>query len=325
MNRAIVIKQTGGPEVLELKAVAVGNPGEGELRVRHTAIGVNFHDIYVRSGQYPNVLPFPGIPGIEACGVVVEVGPGVQGFVLGDRVAYASAAYGAYAEERLLKSSLAVHVPASINDATASSLMVKGSTAAVLVLEVGAIRGGDIVLVHAAAGGVGRLVCQWARYLGATVIGTVGSEEKMKVAKMAGCHHVVDYRRENFVEAVNCITAGRGVRVVFDSVGRDTFDGSLACLARCGHLVNFGQSSGAVAPIPMSALSAKSASVSRPVVFDYMRDRASLVSLTEKVFQAVAEGVIRVDATRQYRLSEVQSAHRDLEARVAMDVPVLVP
>jgi NADPH2:quinone reductase len=325
MKKAIVIAAAGGPEVLELRDTEVGVPGAGELRVRQTAVGVNFHDVYVRSGQYPNVLPFPGIPGIEACGVVEEVGSGVHGFAPGDRIAYASAAYGAYAAERLLQASLAVHVPAAIDDATAATLMVKGTTAAVLVLEVGAIRSGDLVLVHAAAGGVGRLVCQWARRLGATVIGTVGSEEKMDIARRAGCAHVIDYRRQNFVQAVDRISGGRGVRVVFDSVGKDTFVGSLACLARCGHLVNFGQSSGRVAPIALSDLGAKSATLTRPVVFDYMRDRAALESLTAKVFQAVAQGILEVDPPRKYPLGAAQAAHRDLEARVPMGAPVLVP
>lgn len=325
MKKAIVIAQAGGPEVLEMKEVDVGTPGAGELRVRQTAIGVNFHDVYVRSGLYPNVLPFPGIPGIEACGVVEEVGPNVEGFAPGDRIAYASAAYGAYAAERLLDARLAVHVPESVDDAVAASLMVKGTTAALLVLQVGAIRSGDVILLHAAAGGVGRLVSQWARRLGAIVIGTVGSQEKLEIARKAGCHHVIDYRRDDFVEAVRNFSGGNGVRVVFDSVGKDTFAGSLASLARCGHLVNFGQSSGKVAPLAMSDLSAKSATVSRPVVFDYMRDRSSLESLTAKVFKALADGLIEVDAPRKYRLDQAQTAHRDLEARVAMGAPVLVP
>jgi NADPH2:quinone reductase len=325
MTKAIVIARAGGPEVLEWKSVEVGKPGEGELRVRQSAIGVNFHDVYVRSGQYPNVLSFPGIPGVEACGIVEEIGPGVSGFVPGDRIAYVTAGYGAYSEERLLRASLAVHVPASVDDAIAASLMVKGLTAALLLFDVHAVRSGDFVLVQAAAGGVGKLLCQWASHLGATVIGTVGGAEKMALAANARCHHVIDYRRENFVDAVREITGGRGVQVAYDSVGKDTFAGSLECLAKRGHLVNFGQSSGPVAPLSMPQLAAKSASVSRPVMFDYIEPRAALELLTQKVFQALADRVITVDSIRKYALHDVQSAHRDLEARVPMGAPVLVP
>jgi NADPH2:quinone reductase len=315
----------GGPEVLETRTVDVGEPGPGELRIRQTAIGVNFHDVYVRSGQYANVLPLPGIPGVEACGVVEAVGPGCGDFAPGDRVAYATARYGAYSEARLLDARLAVHVPASIEDAAAASLMVKGTTAALLLFQVARIEAGDLVLVHAAAGGVGRLLCQWASHLGAVVIGTVGSAAKVDLARAAGCHHVVDYGREDFVERVRVLSDGRGVRAAFDSVGKSTFAGSLECLARCGHLVNFGQASGPVPPLAISQLGAKSATVSRPVIFDYIDTRRALDALTQRVFAAYAEGVISVDGFRKYPLHEAQAAHRDMEARVATGTPVLVP
>lgn len=325
MERAIVIAETGAPEVLQMRAVSVGAPGPGELRIRQTAAGVNFHDVYVRSGLYRGVLDLPGTPGIEACGVVEEVGAGVTGFSPGDRVAYATSSYGGYASARLLDARLAVPVPAGVDDATAASLMVKGITAAVLVLEVGAIRPGDTVLLHAAAGGAGRLIAQWASARGATVVGTVGSEEKKQVALRCGCRHVIDYRREDFVAAVNALTRGQGVRVVFDSIGRDTFAGSLEVLARRGHLVNFGQSSGPVAPLEMSKLAARSLTVSRPIVFDYMRERPALERLAAQVFAAVETGVLHVEEPRRYALGDAAQAHRDLESRAVMGPPVLVP
>jgi NADPH2:quinone reductase len=325
MTKAIVIAQPGGPEVLELKSVDVGRPGTGELRLRQTAIGVNFHDIYVRSGQYSNVLAFPGIPGVEACGIVTEVGSGVTGISPGDRVAYVARKYGAYAEERLLRASLAVKVPDGIDDKAAASLMVRGLTAAILLLRIHVVRSGDIVLVQAAAGGVGKLLCQWARHLGATVIGTAGGAEKVAMAMHAGCHYAIDYKRENFVDRVREITDGNGVAVAYDSVGKDTFAGSLECIARCGHLINFGQASGPVEPLAMSQLAAKSATVSRPIVFDYIEDRAALDTLSRMAFQALADGVIRLDGIRQYALGDAAQAHRDLEARVPMGSPVLVP
>jgi NADPH2:quinone reductase len=325
MTKVVVISRHGGPDVLEARIVDVGLPGPGQLRIRQTAIGVNFHDIYVRSGQYVNVLSLPGIPGVEACGEVQAVGPDVSNFTPGQRVAYATPRYGAYSEERLLDASLAVHVPARVEDAAAASLMVKGTTAALLLFEVVTLKKGDLVLVHAAAGGVGRFLCQWASHLGAIVVGTVGSPEKVPLARRAGCHHVIDYSREDFVEAVRDISSGRGVRVAYDSVGKDTFAGSLECLARCGHLVNFGQSSGSIAPLTMPQLGAKSASVCRPVVFDYIGERSALDSLTQRVFKAFSEGVISFEGFQKYSLEDAKVAHRDMESRSLMGTPVLVP
>jgi NADPH2:quinone reductase len=272
MAEAIVLHERVGPEVLKAESVEVGVSGPGELRVRQTAVGVNFHDVYVRSGLY-RTLPLPGIPGIEAAGIVEEVGDGVSGFAVGDRIAYVTSRYGAYASERLLPADLAVRLPLGIAEDLAATVLLKGLTAEMLLRQVHRVQPGDHILVQAAAGGVGRLLCQWAAHLGATVIGTVGSEEKAELARNAGCQHVILYRRENFVERVREITDGRGVDVVYDSVGKDTFQGSLESLATFGHLVNFGQSSGSVEPFEVSRLSKGSNSLSRPVVFHYVAHR----------------------------------------------------
>lgn len=326
MTRVVQMSTTGGPEVLQPKAIELGEPGPDQLLIRQTAIGVNFHDVYVRSGQYPNVLSLPGIPGVEACGVVEAAGSGAgASFKPGDRIAYATPGYGAYSEARLLDARLAVRVPDGISDAAAASLMIKGTTAALLLFEVAAVQPGDLLLVHAAAGGVGRLLCQWARQLGAQVIGTVGSPAKFDAAFAGGCHHVLEYGAADFVPRVRELSNGLGVRVVFDSIGQTTMAGSFECLARCGHLVNFGQSSGPVEPFTMAQLSAKSATVSRPVVFHYIDNRAALERLTRRVFDALAAGAIKVDRIRSYPLEQAAEAHRDMEARVASGVPVLVP
>ncbi len=247
MTKAIVIRAHGGPEVLRIEDVAVGDPAAGELRVRQTAIGVNFHDCYVRSGLY-KTLALPGIPGIEGAGVVEAVGPGVTSFASGDRIGYVTASYGSYAESRLLPAALVVKLPDDMPEDTAAAVFVKGLTAAFLVLRTHRILPGQTILVHAAAGGVGQLLCQWASHLGATVIGTVGSSEKAAVARKCGCAHTILYRQEDFLSRTKEITGGRGVDVAYDSVGRDTFAGSLAALALRGHIINFGQSSGPVAP-----------------------------------------------------------------------------
>ncbi|HEY4069706.1 MAG TPA: quinone oxidoreductase [Burkholderiaceae bacterium] len=325
MSRAIVIAHAGGPEVLELKRVSVEAPGPGELLVRHTAIGVNFHDVYVRSGQYPNILPMPGIPGVEACGVVEAIGSGVAGFEPGDRIAYMSSRYGAYSEIRNLDARLAVHVPPEISDKAAATLMVKGTTAALLLFEVAPVERGDTILVHAAAGGMGRLLSQWASRIGATVIGTVGGDHKKSIALDSGCHDVIDYSSEDFVRRVRELTSGRGVRVVYDSVGQATFSGSIECLAKRGHLVSFGQSSGPAEPITMAQLSAKSLTVSRPIVFHYVEDYAAFEALIKKVFAALSAGIITAGILSEYSLADARLAHRDLERRIAMGSPVLIP
>jgi NADPH2:quinone reductase len=324
MATAIVLRGTGGPDVLKAETVAVGSPGKGELRIRQTAIGVNFHDVYVRSGLY-QTLSLPGIPGIEAAGVVEAVGSDVSDFAAGDRIAYVTGQYGAYASERILPAALAVRLPPEISEQTAATVLLKGLTAEMLVREVHRVRPGDVVLVHAAAGGVGRLLCQSAQDLGATVIGTVGSEAKAEVARRAGCAHTILYRQEDFIACVREITDGRGVDVAYDSVGRDTFEGSLESLAFRGHLVNFGQSSGSVAPFEVSRLAARSNSVTRPIVFHYIAKRADLERMAGSLFAALARGSIAVDPARLLALSDASAAHAELEARQASGPLLLIP
>jgi NADPH2:quinone reductase len=324
MPRAVVIHETGGPEVLKLESIEASPPQAGELRIRQTAIGVNFHDIYVRSGLY-RTLALPGIPGVEAAGIVEELGSGVTGFSVGDRVAYTTPRYGAYAEERVIGARDAVLLPSMVSDRIAAAVMVKGMTAQLLLRRVHPVRRGETMLVHAAAGGVGRLLCQWGRHLGATVIGTVGSDAKAEIARDSDCHFVIQYRRENFVDKVLEFTAGRGVDVAYDSVGQDTFIGSLNALALFGHLVNFGQSSGPVEPFPVSLLSTKSTTVTRPLCFHYVADRRILEETAVELFEALTEGIIRVGAIREYSLDHVAQAHRDLESRLTVGSTILVP
>jgi NADPH2:quinone reductase len=324
MAEAIVLHETGGPQVLRLQSVEVGRAGSGELHVRQTAVGVNFHDVYVRSGLY-QTLPLPGIPGIEAAGIVEEVGEGVQGCAVGDRIAYATARYGSYASERLLPAELAVRLPSGIAEDLAATVLLKGLTAEMLLRQVHQVQPGDHVLVQAAAGGVGRLLCQWAAHLGATVIGTVGSEEKAELARQAGCRHVILYRQENFVERVREITDGRGVDVVYDSVGKDTFQGSLESLATFGHLVNFGQSSGSVEPFEVSRLSKGSNSLSRPVVFHYVAQRGRLEAMAAALFNALSQGVLTAEPGKAFPLAQAAAAHEELESRRAPGPLLLVP
>ena len=324
MAEAIVQHETGGPHVLRTEGIEVGAPKPGELRVRQTAVGVNFHDVYVRSGLY-RTLPLPGIPGIEAAGIVEEVGDGVSGFVAGDRIAYVTARYGAYASERLLPAELAVRLPAGIAEDLAATVLLKGLTAEMLLRQTHRVQPGEHILVQAAAGGVGRLLCQWAAHLGATVIGTAGSEEKAELARNAGCQHVILYRRVNFVEQVREITGGRGVDVVYDSVGKDTFQGSLESLATFGHLVNFGQSSGSVEPLEVARLSKGSNSVSRPVVFHYVAHRERLEAMAAALFDALSQGVLTAEPGKAFPLSQAAAAHEELESRRAAGPLLLVP
>jgi NADPH:quinone reductase len=304
--------------------VSVGEPGAGQVRMRQTAVGVNFHDIYVRTGLY-KTLQLPGIPGIEAVGVVEAAGPGVAHVKAGDRVGYVISTYGGYAEQRLVDADLLIRLPDSVDDRTAASILLRGLTAEVLLHEVYKVGRGHTVLVHAAAGGVGRLLCQWAHHLGATVIGTVGSEDKAKVARASGCDHVILYRTENFVDRVHAITNGRGVDVAYDAVGKDTFLGSLQSLARLGHLANFGQASGPVEPLAMSLLAQKSNSVSRPILFHYLGDKARRDAMASTLFDALASGVITADARHEYRFEDIGQAQSDLEARKTTGAVVLIP
>ena len=324
MTHAIMLREYGGPEALRYEEVEVGEPGPGEIRLRQTAIGVNFHDCYVRSGLY-QTLPLPGIPGIEAVGVVEATGAGVEGLAVGDRLGYLTNTYGAYASARILPASLALPLPDAIHDHLAATVLLKGLTAEMLVRRVHRVEPGMTVLVHAAAGGVTRLVVQWATALGATVIGTAGSPEKVAIAEAAGCAHVIPYREVDFVAEVRRITGGRGVDVVYDGVGGETFYGSLDALATFGHLVNFGQAAGPVAPLVMPQLAAKSASVSRPIIFHYTADPARLREMASTVFAAFANGTLTADPGQAFPLAQAAEAHAFLESRAATRPLILIP
>jgi NADPH:quinone reductase len=314
MTRAIVLREHGGPEKLRWETVEVGEPGPGELRIRHTAVGVNFHDTYVRTGLY-KTLSLPGIPGIEAAGVVERVGSDVTAFVPGDRVCYVGPSYGAYSEVRLLPAALALRLPDAISDETAASLAVKGLTACMLLRHTRRVLPGETLLIHAAAGGVGQSLLHWAKHLGAKVIATVGSAEKAAIARGCGADQVILYRTENFVERVASFTHGRGVDVVYDSVGADTFSASLDCLGYFATLVNFGQSSGPVPPFPVSRLSARSNAVVRPILFHYLRERSARDAMAEETFKMVQAGVLTPRIGLRVPLSRAAEAHAALESR----------
>ncbi len=324
MADAIVLREHGAPEVLRLESVEVGAPGLGQIRLRQTAIGVNFHDCYVRTGLY-RTLELPGILGLEAAGTIDAVGPDVVTLRPGDRVAYFTPSYGAYASERLIPADAVVPLPDAIDDRTAAAVMLKGLTAHMLLHGVHRVGPNDTILVQAAAGGVGSLLCQWASHLGAKVIGTVGSVEKAELARRHGCHHVILYREEDFVARVREITDGRGVDVAYNSVGRDTFFGSLESLAVLGHLVNFGQSSGPVEPLLVSRLSARSNSVTRPMLFHYTAQTATRDKMASDLFKALADGTLVAGAPTVFSLADAAGAHRALEARETSGSVVLVP
>jgi NADPH:quinone reductase len=324
MSRAIVLREAGGPEKLRFESVAVGEPGLDDLLIRHRAIGVNFHDTYVRSGLY-KTLTLPGIPGLEAAALVERVGSNVTGFAPGDRVSYIDASYGAYSEKRILPARLALRLPDNITDEAAASLTIKGFTACMLLRRVHAVHSDETLLIHAAAGGVGQPLVRWAKHLGATVIATVGSEEKAAIARDCGADHVILYREESFVERVAQITQGRGVDVVYDSVGADTFSGSVDCLGYLGTLVNFGQSSGPVLPFAISRLAARSNAIVRPMLFHYIRDRAALEAMARETFEALDEGAIREQIGLRLPLSRAADAHIALESRATSGAIVLLP
>jgi NADPH2:quinone reductase len=324
MTHAIRLQSPGGVEALRFEAVEVPAPAEGQALVRHTAIGVNYIDVYHRTGLYP--LPaYPTVIGMEGAGVVEAVGPDVTDIEPGDRVAYAAPPPGAYAERRVMPAAQLVRVPEGISDRVAAAIMLKGMTAQYLLKETAPVRAGDTVLVHAAAGGVGLLLCQWAKHLGCTVIGTVGSDDKADLARAHGCDHPVVYTREDFAQAVKDITGGAGARVIYDSVGRDTFLRSLDSLAMTGRLVSFGQSSGPLEPIDLKILSPKSASISRPVLFHYTAKRPDLLRIAGDLFDVVLKGVVRVQAPTEYALRDAARAHQDLEARRTTGSLVLIP
>jgi NADPH2:quinone reductase len=324
MPKAIQVHETGSAEVLRFEEAEVGKPGLGEVLIRHTAIGVNFIDIYFRKGVYPAVR-FPFTPGQEASGQVEALGPGVDDFQVGDRVAYAGP-LGAYAEKRVIPADRLVHVPDSVDDRAAAAMMLKGMTAQYLLRRVYPVKAGDPILFHAIAGGVGLIACQWARYLGATVIGTVGSEAKAELAAKHGCHHTIIYTREDFVQKVKDITDRAGVPVVYDSVGKDTFMRSLDCLRPFGLMVSFGQSSGSVEPFDLSVLSRKgSLFLTRPTLMTYTAKREDLLTTARELFDVVVQGHIKIKIGQSYPLQDAANAHRALEARTTTGSTILLP
>jgi NADPH2:quinone reductase len=323
MTKAVRFHKTGGPEVLQLDDVPVAAPGQGQVRVRHTAIGVNFIDTYQRSGLYP--MQLPQIAGNEGAGVVEQVGPGVTTLKAGDRVAY-TGQVGAYCGERLLPAERLVKVPEGISDEQAASMMLKGMTVQYLIHRTYPVKAGDTVLWHAAAGGVGLIACQWLKALGATVIGTVGSPEKAKLARSHGCDHVIDYGKEDFVARVKEITGGKGVPVVFDSVGKSTWEGSLNCLRPLGMWVTFGNASGPVPPLNTLILAQKgSLFLTRPTLATYTASRADLEMTSKSLFDIVKSGKVKIEISARYKLADAAQCHRDLEGRKTTGSVILLP
>ena len=324
MPHAVRIQSHGGPEVLVLEEITLGNPGPGEARVRQTAIGLNYIDTYHRSGLYP--LQMPSGIGQEAAGVVEAVGAGVTFVKRGDRVAYSGGPIGAYATERIMPADRLVKIPDGIDDITAATLMLKGLTVQYLFRQTYVLKGGETILFHAAAGGVGLIACQWARALGVHMIGTVGSDDKAALAKAHGCEHTIVYTREDFVARTKEITGGKGVPVVYDSIGKDTFPQSLDCLQARGLFVSYGAASGPIAAFNIGLLAQKgSLYVTRPTLFTYAAQRDNLVAMAKDVFDLVLAGKIKSEARQQYPLREAAAAHKALESRVTTGATVLLP
>jgi len=325
MSKAIVINQTGGPEVLRWVDYDPGQPGPGEVRLRHEAVGLNFIDVYHRTGLYP--LPsLPAVPGMEGSGTVEAAGDGVTEVAEGDRVAYAGLPPGAYAQVRLIPADRLVKLPESITTRQAAAMMLQGMTARYLLRGCFDVKAGDTILIHAAAGGVGSIVCQWAKHLGATVIGTVGTEEKAAKATENGCDYPVLYKKEDFAARVKEITEGRGVDVVYDSVGQATFMKSLDCLRPLGTMVSFGQSSGPVAPLELGLLSAKgSLFLTRPSLMTYTAKSEDLLTHARDLFEVVEKGGVKVEIRQTFPLSDAARAHRDLEGRRTTGSSILLP
>jgi len=323
MTKAVKFHKTGGPEVLSFEDVVVGKPGRGEARVRHTAIGLNFIDTYHRSGLYP--LPLPSGIGLEGAGVVEAVGAGVSHVKPGDRVAYAGGPTGAYSEARVMPAEKLVKVPRGVSDDEAAAVMLKGLTVQMLIRRVYRVQKGETVLFHAAAGGVGLIACQWLNALGATVIGTVGSDAKAKIAKAHGCHHTINYSKENFADRVREITKGRGVPVVFDSVGKDTFQGSLDCLQPRGLLAVFGNGSGPVKDVDVNILAKGSFYLCRPTIMTYTAQRSDLEAGARDLFSVIKSGKVKIEINQRYALSDAVQAHKDLAARKTTGSTVFKP
>ncbi|MBW2444113.1 MAG: quinone oxidoreductase [Deltaproteobacteria bacterium] len=325
MTKAIRMYETGGPEVLRWEDVDPGKPGPGEALVRHEAVGLNFIDVYHRTGLYP--LPsLPAVPGLEGAGVVEQIGEGVGEVSVGDRVAYAGIPPGAYAQARCIPAHRLVKLPDRIDFDRAAAMMLQGMTARYLLRGCYDVKKGDTILIHAAAGGVGSIVCQWARHLGATVIGTVGSEQKAEIARANGCDHPIVYTAEDFSARTREITGGAGVDVVYDSVGQATFMQSLDCLRPLGMMVSFGQSSGSVPPVDLGVLAARgSLFLTRPSLMAYTADRKDLLAHAEDLFEVVASGAVNIEVNQTYPLAEAARAHQDLEARKTTGSTILLP
>jgi NADPH2:quinone reductase len=324
MTKAIRYDKTGGPEVMKWVDVDVGEPGEGEVRLRQGACGLNYIDVYFRTGLYPQ--PLPAGLGMEAAGEVTAVGRGVSTLKVGDRVAYVARPPGAYAQERVLRADQVIKLPDSISDEAAASIMLQGLTAQYLLRRTYRVKAGDTILIQAAAGGVGLLVCQWAKALGATVIGTVGSDEKAAIAKAHGCDHPIVYTREDFTARVREITSGAGVPVVYDSIGKDTYTKSLDCLAPLGMFVSFGNASGPLPPIDSSEFAGRgSLFFTRPTLFTYIAKRADYEAMAAELFDVVSSGKVKTSINQRYALEDVGQAHADLEARKTTGSTVLIP
>jgi NADPH2:quinone reductase len=314
MVQAIRFAKTGGPEVLEWQPVDVGKPGPGQVRLKHSAVGLNYIDTYQRSGLYP--MPLPSGLGSEAAGVIEEVGSGVGGLKAGDRVAYAGGPLGAYSEARVMPAERLVPVPAGITDSQAAAMMLKGMTAWYLIRRTHVVKRGETILIHAAAGGVGLIVCQWAKHLGATVIGTVGDDEKAALAMAHGCDYPINYRKEDFAARVGEITGGKKCPVVYDSVGKDTFYKSLDCIAPLGLMASFGQSSGAIGAVDIGILAGKgSLFLTRPTLNTYTATRKDLLAAAKELFDVVSSGAVKIQVNQTYPLRNAAQAHRDLQDR----------
>ncbi len=325
MTKAIRIHAPGGPEALSYDDIELAAPGEGEVQLRQTAIGLNYIDVYHRTGLYP-VPALPAVIGLEGAGVVEALGPGVTELAVGDRVAYANPPLGAYAQARNMPAERLIKIPDGISDEQAAAIMLQGMTVEYLIRRTYNVKAGDTVLFHAAAGGVGLMACQWLNHLGATVIGTVGSEEKAELAKANGCHHTILYNKEDIAARVREITDGAGVPVVFDSVGKDTFDASINSLSPLGLFVTFGNASGPLAPVDPGMLAAKgSLFMTRPTLMTYTAKREDMVKSAQDLFEVVLSGAVKIAINQRYPLAEAAQAHRDLEARKTTGSTILLP
>lgn len=325
MTKAIRIHKHGGPDMLVYEELAIVKPGTGQVHIRQTAIGLNFIDVYHRTGLYP-VPQLPFTPGMEGAGVVESVGDEVSEIQVGDRVAYAGMPVGAYASERVMPASMLVKLPDTISEEQAAAMMLQGMTAQYLIRSTYRVKEGETILLHAAAGGVGLILCQWAKALGVTVIGTVGSEEKAALARAHGCEHTILYKDEKFAERVREITNGKGVPVVYDSIGKDTFEGSLDCLSPRGVMVSFGNASGPVPAFEPGILAQKgSLYLTRPLLMTYTATRQELLASAGELFDVVARGSVKIEINQRYLLSEAAQAHSDLEARKTTGSTVMIP